>query len=165
MAIAKVDLRKKTLVKIQSVVRSYNTRDEISYLSMNALTIQVLWRGYSTQLSYQFQIVDIIIVQNIFRQKAATIIFKERLYKKRCNSILKNQTLWRSHSCLEIHIITIGDILIVQSVVRRWLALRLFVTCRANIHFEMSTKIQYLVKSCLLRIKYKKNKEMISSTR
>ena len=163
MAITLVDIRKIALVKIQSVVRSYNTRDEISYLSMNALTIQVLQRGYSTH--YQFQIVNIIIVQNIFRQKAATIIFKERLYKKRCNSILKNQTLWRSHSCLEIHIITIGDILIVQSVVRRWLALRLFVTCRANIHFEMSTKIQYLVKSCLLRIKYKKNKEMISSTR
>ena len=89
MAITLVDIRKIALVKIQSVVRSYNTRDEISYLSMNALTIQVLWRGYSTQLSYQFQIVDIIIVQNIFRQKAATIIFKERLYKKRCNSILK----------------------------------------------------------------------------
>ena len=142
MAIAQVDIRKITLVKIQSAVRSYNTRDKISYLSMNALTIQVLWRGYSTQFSYQFQIVDIIIVQSIFRQKTASIIFKERLYKKRYNSILNNQTSWRSHSCLEIHIITIGDILIVQSVVRRWLALRLFVTYRANIHFEMSTKIQ-----------------------
>ena len=82
MAITLVDIRKIALVKIQSVVRSYNTRDEISYLSMNALTIQVLWRGYSTQLSYQFQIVDIIIVQSIFRQKAGSVIFKERLYKR-----------------------------------------------------------------------------------
>ena len=157
MAIAQVDIRKKALVKIQSVVRSYNARDEISYLSMNALIIQALWRGYSTQLSYQFQIVDIIIVQSIFRQKAASIIFKERLYKKKCNSIVKIQTLWRSHTCTENYILTIGDILIVQSVVRRWLALRLFFTYRANIHFEMSTKIQCLVKSWLLRMKYKEN--------
>ena len=51
-------------------IRVYKMLDDLRR-HRQATVIQTAWRTYSAQLSYQFDIVDIIIVQSIARRKAA----------------------------------------------------------------------------------------------
>ena len=143
--------------QLQRVVRGYiaNLRvyKILSNLNMcqKATVIQSAWRGYAAQLSYQFDIVDVIIVQSIARRKAAYRIAAEVKHQRREEAATKISSAWRSYDCTMNYLHTLADILIAQSIVRRWIALRAFPTFREQRLNDCATQIQRLVRGHMSR--------------
>ena len=75
--------------------------------------IRSCWRDYLAQLTYQFDIVDIIIVQNIFRRRAAQRFHTAMLFNKHTQAATVIQTAWRTDNCTMTYLHSILDILIV----------------------------------------------------
>ena len=72
---------------------------------------------------YQFDVVDIIIVQSAARR----MFVRRRAHMHRCEiSAKKIQTVFRSYLCMINFLHSIADVLLVQSVARRWIALKKF---------------------------------------
>jgi len=112
--------RLSSIIAIQSWWRGIKTRDLIEEMDYSAVAIQAHWRRYRAQMSYQFDIIDIIIVQSVARRwktrrvlacvrlqcLARVLIAKKRFHEKmsmhvlvtRHTSATKIQARWRSHS-------------------------------------------------------------------
>ena len=130
------------VVKIQSVGRMLYQQNKFYKRKAASIKIQGIWRSYSAQMNFQFDIVDIIIVQSIVRRKAASVIFQKLMYEKQTAAATKIQSHWRAYDCtLNFHT-DMADIILVQSIVRRWLAIRLTDDYRAEMNYFAATKIQ-----------------------
>jgi hypothetical protein len=112
--------RLSSIIAIQSWWRGIKTRDLIEEMDYSAVAIQAHWRRYRAQMSYQFDIIDVIIVQSVARRwktrrvlacvrlqcLARGLIAKKRFHEKmslhvlvtRHTSATKIQARWRSHS-------------------------------------------------------------------
>lgn len=131
-------------------VRVYKMIDELRR-HRQATVIQTAWRTYSAQLSYQFDIVDIIIVQSIARRKAAYREAARLDGERRALAATKIQTAWRSYDCTMNYLHTLADVLITQSAVRRWMAMKAYPSFREQRRNESATQIQRLVRGHLSR--------------
>ncbi len=140
--IREAEFRFQSIVLIQRVFRGYVCRRELAFEHKNATVIQSAWRRFSAQLYYQFDVVDIIIVQSIARMRSAQKRCAALRHKKHTKAAIVIQKYWRSYDCTMIYLHSIADILIVQSVVRRWIALRAYPKLRQQRHDEMATRIQ-----------------------
>jgi len=125
---------------IQTAYHQYST------FKLCSTVIQSAWRSFSTRVGYKMFIVDVVTVQSIVRRRAACRIMG--LIRKSIYSIAitRFQALWRGYSGRKRHqkslaatkiqaswrrfqaytdfIFVIVDILVVQRMVRQWLAIR-----------------------------------------
>mmetsp|Transcript_17979 Transcript_17979/g.25351 ORF Transcript_17979/g.25351 Transcript_17979/m.25351 type:complete len:1988 (+) Transcript_17979:258-6221(+) len=106
---------------IQIYVRSLLAKNVVKRLR-SVIKIQARWRSYAAQLHYQFDIVDIIIVQNLVRRWAARRELEVLRWEKQYFSAIKIQSNWRRYVAHTDYIFTIADVLVVQRTFRKWLA-------------------------------------------
>ena len=133
-------------------IRVYRMLDELKR-HQKATVIQSAWRKYSAQLSYQFDIVDIIIVQSVFRRKAAYREAAQLDHERRTLAATKIQSSWRSYDCTMSYLHTLADVLIAQSAVRRWMAMKAYPAFREQRYNDSAIQIQRLVRGHLSRNK------------
>lgn len=147
LAINKAVDRLSSVIAIQAWYRGVSTRYEVGEREYSAIAIQSNWRRYLCQMSYQFDIIDIIIVQSIIRRRNA---IKQR--KSLC--AVKIQSAWRSYDCSMTFVHTLADIITVQSVIRRWCTIRCLAAVRIQClvrvfisrkHFSELRAMNYLV--------------------
>jgi hypothetical protein len=123
-AMDKATLKLAHVIQVQSVVRGFLTRRRQEYQQVCAVAIQANWRRFSTRLNYQFDLLDIIITQSVWRRKLA-IQQAEGMKKERLDKVVISiQSRWRQYDCTMNYMQSLADILIVQSAVRRYLALK-----------------------------------------
>ena len=123
-AMAEAWLRRSALLVIQKSIRSFQARLKASLLHEKATVIQAAWRRFITHLTYQFNIVDIIIVQSVFRRWQALKLYKLMNDASLNVAVVRMQSLWRSYYCSMSFVKKIIDVIIVQSLIRRWLVIR-----------------------------------------
>lgn len=157
-AIKRAEDRYRRICAIQGMWRGKQCRRELDYLHWSARKIQTSFRGYTAKLVYQFDIVDIIIVQSIARRKAAIDLTNGIRFKTVNNAAIVIQRYWRSYDCTMNYLHSVADILIAQSVVRRWTAQRFVVTYRKNLHYAMALRIQMSFRCFSARTKMRKEK-------
>ena len=157
-AINVAEKRYKSIVTIQSAYRGHLSRQKLKLQHEKATVIQTAWRCFSAQLNYQFDIVDIIIVQSIARKRACQKRYAAMLLKKHTKAAIVIQKNWRSYDCTMNYLHSIADILIVQSVVRRWIAMRFVPKYRVELHNKMATRIQTAARAWVARHKHNKYK-------
>lgn len=137
--------RLSSIIAIQAWYRGIRAREAAEDRFYSAIAIQSTWRRYMCQMTYQFDIIDIIIVQSIVRRRQAlqlrkktaavvriqtlarAIIARNKFVAKksmhdlvtRHTSATKIQTCWRSYSAQVKMLMTIVNIIVIQSVWRR----------------------------------------------
>lgn len=156
LAIKAAEDRYRNIIKIQSLWRAKQVRLEMAYIRWSAIKIQTAYRRYTAKLNYQFTIVDVIIVQSIVRRKAAQKQVEQLRAQRIQDAAITIQKYWRCYDCTMNYLHTVADILIVQSVVRRWLSKRYIVKYRHNREQEMATKIQLALRMWMSRIRVRK---------
>jgi len=157
-AIRMAEDRYRKICVIQGLWRGKQCRRELHYLHWTAQKIQTTWRGYTAKLSFQFDIVDIIIVQSIARRRAAIDLAHRMRAERVNNAATVIQKSWRSYDCTMNYLHAVADILIAQSVVRRWIARRYVSNYRTNLHFSMSLRIQMCARCWMARTRLKKER-------
>ena len=134
--------RLQKVIQIQSAARGFLARFDQDCQHGAATTIQAQFRSYSAQLQFQFNVVDIIIVQSIARRwhakrthrylkgvvtvQSATRgwLWRRHQEQKEQECAVKIQTVWRGFLSYTNYVFMLGDILLVQCVMRQWLARR-----------------------------------------
>ena len=136
---------------LQSFVRGAVLRIKIADKTRSAIAIQCCWRCFKTRIVYLSDMLDIILVQSLARKYLAARTAQQRYWsaivlqkkfrqtmavkeakKKRDKKLLKQasatkvQSQWRRFICMVRYHTDLIDIIESQSVVRRWLAKRLF---------------------------------------
>ena len=154
LAINKAVDRLSSIIAIQSWWRGVSTRYEIGEREYSAIAIQSNWRRYLCQMAYQFDIIDIIIVQSIVRRRNAIKARDALVADEENYCATKIQSTWRSYDCsmtfvsclllctiftlrnltisafLSCQVHTLAEVITVQTVVRRWSTVRcLAVVC------------------------------------
>ena len=109
-----------TITQIQAAYRGYRAHAEYDLLYYESIVIQSAWRRHAEQLRYQFDLVDIIIVQCIARLWKARRILKLKLNRSHQEKTILIQEKLRSYYHSMKYLNTISHVIIVKSVVRRW---------------------------------------------
>ena len=122
LAIDEATYRMALIIQVQSMIRGYLVRKRIEIANTSATLIQASWRGYYECMSYQYDILDVIIVQSLVRRRAAMLTTEEKRRDLRSRSATLIQAQWRSYDCTINYLHYLADVLIVQSAVRRWQA-------------------------------------------
>jgi len=112
------------IIQVQSIIRGYLTRRDIEKKADAALAIQTAWRCHDASIKYQFVLLDVITVQSFYRQRVAKKKAANIRKVKQNAAATMIQTRWRSYDCSMNYLHYLADILIVQSVVRRYFAKR-----------------------------------------
>lgn len=124
LAMAEATRRMALVIQLQAVARGFLTRNRLGYEEACAVAIQANWRCFFTRLTYQFDLLDVIIVQSVFRRKMASRKVETLRNARRERSATLIQTKWRSYDCTMNYLHYLADVLIVQSTVRRYLVLK-----------------------------------------
>lgn len=122
--------------QLQACYRGISSRSKMRYESYCATKIQALWRGFLEHLIYCDVVESAILIQSIARmrrqrkmflfvQNARRVLEEQMQAAREEAAALKLQTFWRSSSCRLRFCNTVIDIVIVQSVIRRWSGFRL----------------------------------------
>ena len=128
--------RLSSIIAIQSWWRGIKARDAIEEMDYSAVAIQSNWRRYLAQMSYQFDIIDIIIVQSVARrwqtrrdlasiriQCLARVMFAKARFREksamqtlvtRHTSAAKIQSCWRSYTAQVHMLISIVNVIVIQ---------------------------------------------------
>jgi hypothetical protein len=122
LAINRAMDRMVSIIQIQACSRGFLTRSLYLRKKESASKIQAIWRGFSSRFSYQLDLLDIIIVQSVFRRKLASFRYRSLLYEHRARCATLIQSHWRSYDCTMNYLHYLADVLIAQSAVRRWMA-------------------------------------------
>jgi len=153
LAIARAELRYRNIITVQSLWRGKVCREEMKLLHWSAIKIQSHWRTYTARMNYQFDVVDIIIVQSIVRKKLAHNLAETLRLGRNHNAATTIQKYWRTYDCTMNYLHSVADVLIVQSVVRRWSAKRFVSQYRSDLHHEMALRIQMKVRSWVSKVR------------
>ena len=175
--------RKKLVFQTQAIVRGFILRTRLCKIRQKAVTIQTAWRCFYYRMIYQFNLLDIIIAQSVWRRKKAHRVTAEKRHIVHTRAVTVIQTRWR---CYDAHMTYLqfqienraatmiqaqwrcydtsmdylhylADVLIVQSMVRRWFALRRV----TRIVEENSIVVQRIARGFLGRLIVKKTKAAI----
>jgi hypothetical protein len=146
------------VIQMQSIMRGYLVRKRLETMISKAIVMQRHWRGHSSRLNYQFDILDIILVQSVYRRSVAMKELAQLKHAReiRCATII--QTQWRSYDCTMNYLHYLADVLILQSAVRRWSASRHVKSRRHDRQFRSATLIQACARSFLVRNRTKRNR-------
>ena len=140
-------------ITLQSMLRGWHIRHDLSIRGDAAITIQNSWRCFSTFVRYHLARGDITIVQSIVRRHLAQRVVERRIYLIHCvqkicrgyfgrrrflnyrTSAEKIQTIYRGFAARRSYRKNLVVIVAFQSIVRRWLSLRIaqgrIFSCRA----------------------------------
>ena len=155
--------------EIQRIARGYIARARVMkstedlILHEQATKVQAAWRGYSAQLTYQFDVVDIIIVQSIARRKFAYKAAVKRDAERREKCAIKIQSTWRSYDGSMNYLHTLADILIAQNVVRRWVAMKNYPRLLEKRRCDSAVQIQSAFRGYRARDEYQATKEYLAA--
>jgi hypothetical protein len=122
LAMNKAMDRMVSIIQIQSVVRTFLVRRELADKRAAATKIQTSYRSFIGRFNYQLDLLDIIIVQSIWRRRKAQNLAKAKRYEREYQAAVAIQTQWRSYDCTMNYLHFLADVLIAQSAVRRWKA-------------------------------------------
>lgn len=124
IALNKADYKLYCVIKMQAICRGFVSRQNDFLGHVCATMIGATWRRYAAQLCYRFDLVDIIIAQSIVRRRAAILRVQEKKLTLMESGAIVIQARWRCYDCTMNYLHPMVDILIVQSVARRWIAMR-----------------------------------------
>jgi hypothetical protein len=138
------------VVLIQKNLRGFKARIEVATWHVSATIIQAGVKCYLGQLYYQFDIVDIIIVQSVVRRWSVLLQTQRKrnhMLRKKCQeqeeiqneAACQIQAAWRGFHAQSMFILVLADILVMQRTVRGWLAARQVKSIQQG---EGATKIQ-----------------------
>lgn len=122
LAIDEATYRMALIIQVQSIIRGYLVRKNMEVVTTSATLIQAAWRGYYSCMTYQYDVLDIIIVQSLVRRRSAILYTEQKRQDRLDRSATLIQAQWRSYDCTIIYLHYLADVLTVQSVVRRWQA-------------------------------------------
>lgn len=146
-----------SIIQIQSICRGFLLRMRQKRLITAVTKVQSAWRAFTCRFTYQLDILDIIIMQSVWRKKIAQLKFVRLQHEHQISCAVKIQSQWRSYDCSMNYLHYIADVLIAQSVVRRYLAIRRCNQIRNNNALVM----QKAVRSFLARILVKRIRSVI----
>ncbi|KAL7552826.1 hypothetical protein ACHAWF_018717 [Thalassiosira exigua] len=132
---------------IQRIFRGWWARESLDVDRYCAVEIQRIVRGHLSRMAYIYDLYCIIVVQSVARRylafytsavRLANILYIQAIYRgyrvrEELMRYVRNgqevaatfiQSQWRSYDAQMNYINTLADILIVQSVARRWLVLK-----------------------------------------
>ncbi|KAG7343190.1 IQ calmodulin-binding motif-containing protein [Nitzschia inconspicua] len=87
------------VIQVQAVARGFLQRRRLFRQTACATVIQASWRCFYNRLTYQFDLLDIIIVQSLWRRKIGIREAEKRLDSLHNHSATVIQTAWRSYDC------------------------------------------------------------------
>ncbi|KAL3943446.1 MAG: hypothetical protein SGBAC_002494 [Bacillariaceae sp.] len=121
-AVDKASWKMAHIVQLQSVFRGFLVRRRQEYQQICAIAIQANWRRFYHRLNYQFDLLDIIIAQSVWRKKMA-ILKVESIRRRRLDkAAVMIQSKCRQIQCTAHYIQDMAHILVAQSALRRYLA-------------------------------------------
>jgi hypothetical protein len=161
MAIDDAAYRLSFIMQLQSIVRGYLARRNLAVANQKAVVLQAAWRCYYGRMSYRFDLIDIIIVQNYWRRTLAQRLVSKMRNGRMVRSATKIQAQWRSYDCTMNYLHYLADVLIVQSAARRWIARRHV----SKLRFVKAVTIQKTARSFLVRNRRKKHKAAVAVQR
>lgn len=137
--------------QLQACYRGSKARTMLRYEDYCATKIQATWRGYGDYLIYVDAVESAVLIQSVARmwrrrkmflfvQKAARQLELQMQAAREEAASVKIQTFLRGSSCRMSFCNTVIDIVIVQSVIRRWSAGRVVNEMQAR--RRAATKIQ-----------------------
>ena len=150
------------IIQLQSIIRGYLVRRHRRRIEFKAITIQKLWRGHAAKLNYQFDILDVILIQSLYRQNKARHFVEEKRQTRNIIAATTIQAQWRSYDCTMNYLHYLADVLIVQSAIRRWIAAVCAKKFRSELHFSSVSTIQKLSRGFLIRIRNEKRNAALS---
>jgi hypothetical protein len=143
-----------SIIQIQSIARGFLVRKRQTRLVTAVTHVQAAWRAFCCRFSYQLDILDIIIVQSVWRKAIAKIKYHRLLFENQVRCAVKIQSQWRSYDCSMNYLHYIADVLIVQSIMRRYMAIKRCNAIRTDnaLIIQMAVRV-FLAKLVLERIK------------
>lgn len=150
------------VIQMQSIMRGFLVRTKLKTMNEKAITMQRLWRGHSSRLNYQFDLLDIIQIQSLFRAKKARRIVESLNHKQAIKSAIVIQTRWRSYDCTMNYLHYLADVLIVQSTARRWAAVNEAKERRRELEHVSAKEIQAKSRGFLVRNRIKQQDAALS---
>eukprot|EP00531_Pseudo-nitzschia_arenysensis_P000305 CAMPEP_0116156804 /NCGR_PEP_ID=MMETSP0329-20121206/23019_1 /TAXON_ID=697910 /ORGANISM="Pseudo-nitzschia arenysensis, Strain B593" /LENGTH=2263 /DNA_ID=CAMNT_0003653895 /DNA_START=211 /DNA_END=7002 /DNA_ORIENTATION=- len=91
--------RMSLIIQLQAIARGFLTRRRNARLHSCATKIQSGWRCFHNRLNYQFDLLDIIIVQSLWRKKLGVRIAERKVAEKRNIAATIIQAGWRAYDC------------------------------------------------------------------
>ena len=81
------------IIQMQSIIRGYLVRTHLTALNAHAVVIQRHWRGYSQKFNYGLTLMDIILIQCLWRQKSAKneLVVLQHERRVRCATAIQAQ--------------------------------------------------------------------------
>ena len=137
LAMEEATNRMALVIQLQSVARGFIVRQQLEREHACATAIQANWRCFFTRLTYQFDLLDIIVVQSVWRRKMAIKEARSLRQQAENRAAIAIQTKWRSYDASMNYLHFLADVLICQSTSRRFLVLT-----RVKKQREAATRIQ-----------------------
>ena len=145
------------VTRLQACYRGRATRSALIKERCSATKIQAVWRGYWRSLLYSDALDNAVLIQSIARMRRQRKMFLfvhnarlalEAQLKAETEeaAALTLQTFWRGSSCRANFCNTVIDVVIVQSVVRRWSGIQRVKSMQAK--RNAATKIQSWIRGC-----------------
>jgi IQ calmodulin-binding motif len=142
------------IIEMQSLFRGCLLRMRRDRLAKAVTCVQTAWRAFSGRFNYQLDLLDVIIVQSVWRRKSARILYKGMVHDHRVRCAVKIQSQWRSYDCTMNYLHYLADVLITQSAARRWMARNRCHAIRVDHVVVLQAAVRcFLAKLCLQRIR------------
>jgi len=139
--------RMSLIIQVQAIARGFLARRRRAHLDYGATLIQSSWRGFYNRLTYQFDLLDIIIVQSLWRKKLGVQVAAKKIEEKRNASATLIQAEWRAYDCRMDFLCYISA----RTIQTKWRSHR----CRMNyVDNQASTIIQSAARMFLCRLQY-----------
>ena len=146
-----------TATRLQACHRGSATRRALVHERCCVTKIQAVWRGYWRTMLYSDALDSAVLIQSIARmrchrkmflfvQNARLALEAQRTAETEEAAALILQTFWRGSTCRAKFCDTVIDVVIVQSIVRRWSGIQTVENMRAQ--RNAATKIQSWVRGC-----------------
>ncbi|KAG7372329.1 IQ calmodulin-binding motif-containing protein [Nitzschia inconspicua] len=135
------------VIQVQAVARGFLQRRRLCRKATCATVIQASWRCFYDRLTYQFDLLDIIIVQSLWRRKIGMREAKKRLDSLHNHSATVIQTAWRSYDCKMDYICYLAA----RDIQTKW---RSYICSRNYNEYKAARKIQSAWRSYDCRMDY-----------
>ncbi len=139
--------RMSLIIQLQAIARGFLTRRRNARLKSCATQIQSSWRCFYNRLNYQFDLLDIIIVQSLWRKKLGIRIAERKVAERRNVAATLIQAGWRAYDCrMDFLCYTAA-----RTIQTKWRSH----ICKMNyIEYQASTAIQSLARMYFCRTDY-----------
>ena len=139
--------RMSLIIQLQAIARGFLTRRRNARLHSCATQIQSSWRCFYNRLNYQFDLLDIIIVQSLWRKKLGVRIADRKVAERRNVAATLIQAGWRAYDCrMDFLCYTAA-----RTIQTKWRSH----ICKMNyIEYQASTAIQSVARMFICRLQY-----------